>query len=81
MTTFYHSCVYFASARFMYKNKINNLSDIQTYVYTNPFLRNMPHFSNEPIPIETGDYTIGKLSNIQIFALDNIRYKWESIHV
>jgi hypothetical protein len=78
-STFHCSSVYFASARFMNKNKINDISNIQTYVYTNPFLQNMPHYINKPK--YSGKYSVGKISNVVVFSLVDIKYRWDTLDV
>jgi hypothetical protein len=74
---FYYSSVYFASSRFMYKNKTNNVTDIQTYVYTNPFLENMDNYINNSG--KNNGYTVGIVSDIKVFSLDNIKYNFDPI--
>jgi hypothetical protein len=72
---FYYDNIYIASSRFMQKVKSNNLSNIQTYVYSDPFLENMtgPSLNNK--------YSIGYVVNIELLGVDELRYKWKEFLV
>jgi len=61
----------------MYKNKMNNVTDIQTYIYTNPFLENMDNYINNSG--KNNGYTVGIVSDIKVFSLDNIKYNFDPI--
>jgi hypothetical protein len=74
-TTFNDKYVYIASKQFMEKMKNNTLTDIQTYVYTNPFLNSISKVN----VIETNKYIVS-----QVVALDTLNsgetlYQWREL--
>jgi hypothetical protein len=76
-TTFYHNYVYIASKQFMQKAAANDFTNLQTYIYTNPFLET---FSNKNAPV-TDKYIVS-----QVVGLDNLdsteaHYKWREISI
>ena len=67
--------IYIASERFMEKVTTNNMGDIQTYVYTKPFLQDMDSTSSSQ------DYTIGHISNIIHLRPQDIKYTWNEYQI
>jgi hypothetical protein len=72
-STFFYNQIYIASYRFMQKIKNNNISIIESYVYTDPFLQYMQ--STKTINL----YTVGIITNITTLKTDNIIYSWNEI--
>lgn len=78
-STFFYNKIYIASRRFMQKIKNNDISNIESYVYTDPFLDNM---ETTPIVISKKNlYTIGIITNIKIIKVDNIIYSWKELEI
>ena len=76
-STFFYSNIYIASSRFMQKIKNNNLSIIESYIYTNPFLDNL---STNP-KHKQDLYTVGIVSNIDTLKEGEVKYSWNELDV
>lgn len=74
-STFTNTEVYIASSQFMEKVKNNNLSDLQIYVYTNPFLDSITHSAR------TDKYDICEVVGIQKLNSEETRYQWKEIEI
>ena len=67
---FFYSEIYIASEKFMEKIKTNNITNIQTYVYTRPFLQDVDSKSS------SHTYTVGRITDIIYLRAQEIKYKW-----
>ena len=67
---FFFGEIYIASEKFMKKIKDNELWNINTYMYTQPFMQDLDssHASNE--------YTIGRIIDIDHIKAGEIKYRW-----
>lgn len=70
VTLFPNNYIYIASGRFMQKTKTNQLSNINGYVYTSPFV---DHFN---IPSKNNKYSIGRITNIELLGSPDVQYEW-----
>lgn len=76
-STFFHSNIYIASSRLMQKIKNNNMSTIESYVYTDPFLDNL---STNPTH-KQNSYTVGIISNIETLKEGDVKYSWRELDI
>lgn len=68
--TYDNNAVYLASARFMAKCKNNDLTVLNVYKYTKPFITNLI------IPVSSNKYTIGKVNHIFKLQESTLKYSW-----
>ena len=73
--TFYSQYAYIASRRFMQKVKTNNMSTINTYLYTPTFMTTMGN------PSTTNEYMIGLTSNIITANSLHLSYEWSPVSI
>ena len=71
-TTFDESNVYIASARFAQKFDDPNAT-IETYLYDRPFLQSMT------VPVPSGKYVAGRVTNISALKEGAIKYTWSEL--
>jgi len=74
-STFFCSYIYIASANFLQKVKYQNLNNIESYVYTDPFLNNLK--SSPTTKVDT--YTTGFVTDITTLELGDVKYSWHEI--
>lgn len=67
--------VYIVSSRMMQKAKNNNLTDLQIYKYTSPFIENV-----ESHP-KTNKYTVSRVVGITLLDTAEVKYKWAEFHI
>lgn len=69
-SVFLYDKVYIASASFMQKCKNNDLSNIQTFVYTQPFLASVKS------EIHNNKFIVGQVKNIMVLKSSEVKYTW-----
>lgn len=76
-TTIYDSqkYVYIASQQFMHKIASYNLENIQTYVYTYPFLESVEQDSSNI----TDKYVVAEVIGLSTISSPNVSYEWREL--
>lgn len=74
LVTFTDKYVYIASSQFMKKVKDNDIDNIQTYIYTNPFLEAI--YSNSS---NTDKYIVSQVTELNNATSTNVSYKWKGV--
>jgi hypothetical protein len=69
-----HKYVYIASQQFMQKIASNNMDNIQTYVYTYPFLESIEHTSSI-----TDKYVVAEVIGLMTINSRDLSYEWREI--
>jgi hypothetical protein len=74
-STFKYTSIYLASARLMEKAHLGNLTDLQVYVYSDPFLANIE------TSCKSNKYTVGRVTNIKLLGIQDVKYAWHDYGV
>lgn len=72
-TDFHFDQVYLVSRRLMEKIKLNSIADVETYLYSNPFVNSIVDNST------THNVSICKVSDIVVVKDEVIKYKWSRV--
>jgi hypothetical protein len=70
-----HKYVYIASQQFMQKIASNNIENVQTYVYTYPFLESVEQTSSSI----TDKYVVAEVIGLVTIEPPNVSYEWREI--
>ncbi len=72
-TDFFSNEIYIVSERFMQKIEDEALWNINTYIYTKPFLQDLDsRYSHSNV----NEYTIGRITNINHMSAGELKYQW-----
>lgn len=69
-TDFFSEEIYIVSERFMKKVEDEALWNINTYIYTKPFLQDLDSH------VKSNEYTIGRITDINHMSQGELKYKW-----
>lgn len=76
-SSFFYNQVYIASARFMQKIKNNDISNIESFIYIDPFVQHM-----HTTPLNNKNmYIVGAISNIKTIKVEEIIYSWNKLSI
>lgn len=74
-TTFRHDKVYLASSRMMLKAKNNDLTNLQIYKYTSPFIEHVNYVG------KSNNYTVCRVTGINLLDTSDVKYKWIEMNI